>query len=165
MLYLAAPCIGNAGSSRLRSLFDLDNGNKPNASYELTEGIHTLEFSGRSANFKLDRVHLRIEGWPSTTLPESPRTGGGKTIGGGRGMLVSLPSGQQQRRGRGTNPRPLLFTPYAPECVEGAFSELRAEGVLRRSPPRGTLPSLPSSVLVSHDTGAPGLLALEAARM
>jgi hypothetical protein len=56
--------------------FDLGNGIKRNATYDLTEGNHTLELSGRSANFKLDRIHLRVEGLPSTTLPESPRNGG-----------------------------------------------------------------------------------------
>ena len=56
--------------------FDLGGGIKPNASYDLAEGMHTLELSGRSANFKLDRIHLRVEGLPSTTLPESSRVGG-----------------------------------------------------------------------------------------
>ena len=55
--------------------FDHGHGNITAASYDLTGGVHTLELSGRSANFKLDRIYLRIAGSPSTTLPESPRVG------------------------------------------------------------------------------------------
>jgi hypothetical protein len=56
--------------------FDYGHDNQVAGSYDLTARVHTLELSGRSAIFKLDRIHLRISGSPSTTLPESPRTGG-----------------------------------------------------------------------------------------
>jgi hypothetical protein len=49
--------------------------NKPEASYDLTKGDHVLEISGRSENFKIDRIHLHTSGSPSATAPESPRTG------------------------------------------------------------------------------------------
>lgn len=54
--------------------FDLSHDNKPDASYDLTQGLHTLELSGRSSNFKLDRIHLHKSGSPSVTAPESPRS-------------------------------------------------------------------------------------------
>ena len=59
-----------------RSNFDLSEHDKPPASYELAAGPHTLELSGRSHGFSIDRIHLFIEGHPRSTdetLPESAR--------------------------------------------------------------------------------------------
>lgn len=53
--------------------FDFGNGNRENAVYDLTQIVHVSEISGRSANFKLDRINLHISGFPNKTAPESPR--------------------------------------------------------------------------------------------
>lgn len=53
--------------------FDFGNGNRENAVYDLTQIVHVSEVSGRSANFKLDRINLHISGFPNKTAPESPR--------------------------------------------------------------------------------------------
>jgi hypothetical protein len=39
-----------------------EGGPKPPASYELSAGLHTLELSGRSRGFSVDRIHLMREG-------------------------------------------------------------------------------------------------------
>lgn len=54
---------------------DLPGGHKPPAEYELTEGRHRIEFSGRSYGFRMDRFHLYTPGHPGgqdETEPESP---------------------------------------------------------------------------------------------
>lgn len=53
-----------------------DEGSQPAASYMLTPGVHTIEFSGRSNGFKMDRFHLfqtGASGAFSTNTPESDR--------------------------------------------------------------------------------------------
>ena len=63
------------GSWVWNSEFDFGHGNQPNAAYDLSSGTHTLEVAGRSANFKIDRIHLYTgNNGPSATAPESPRT-------------------------------------------------------------------------------------------
>jgi hypothetical protein len=54
------------------------------AYYDLTAGIHTLAFKGRSGNstYLMDRFHLYLSSVPNplnTSLPESPYTGGSTT--------------------------------------------------------------------------------------
>ncbi len=54
----------------------MDFGSQPPASYNLSAGVHRIEFSGRSFGFKMDRFHLHLSGHPdsfSTSVPESPR--------------------------------------------------------------------------------------------
>jgi len=49
---------------------------KPPAEYQLAPGQHRIEFSGRSHDFMIDRLHLYKDGTPSplnVNLPESPR--------------------------------------------------------------------------------------------
>jgi len=48
---------------------ELDNNNKPPASYQLTSGSHRIEFSGRSENFRMDRLHLFTAGHPDGLNP------------------------------------------------------------------------------------------------
>ena len=54
---------------------EFGDGDKPKAEYDLGPGVHTLEFSGRSKNFRIDRFHLYEPGHPDgedPTQPESP---------------------------------------------------------------------------------------------
>ena len=55
--------------------FDYGHGNQPQASYYLSAGTHTIEISGRSAGFSIDRISLYKDGvnGTSTSLPQSPR--------------------------------------------------------------------------------------------
>lgn len=68
---------GSVGAWTFESRFDFaSNLPMPQASYELTAGVHRIEFSGRSRNFKMDRLHLHRPGNPGATdptRPESPR--------------------------------------------------------------------------------------------
>ncbi len=55
------------------SRFEFSNGFKEPAHYDLTEGLHTFQISGRSQNFRIDRVHFFLSGNPlSTSIPASP---------------------------------------------------------------------------------------------
>jgi hypothetical protein len=47
-------------------------GDKPEAAYELSPGLHVLQISGRSKGFSLDRVHLALDGSQDLALPPSP---------------------------------------------------------------------------------------------
>ncbi|MFT5049700.1 MAG: hypothetical protein ACI8QZ_001093 [Chlamydiales bacterium] len=61
---------------------ELDNNNKPPASYQLAGGVHRIEFSGRSENFRMDRFHLFRPGHPDGSNPgatESSTTPGTAT--------------------------------------------------------------------------------------
>ena len=55
--------------------FDYGHSNQPQASYYLSAGTHTIEISGRSAGFSIDRLSLYKDGvnGTSTSLPQSPR--------------------------------------------------------------------------------------------
>lgn len=55
---------GSVGSWTWESRFDFGHGNQPQASYNLTPGIHRVEFSGRSFGFKMDRLHIYRPGTP-----------------------------------------------------------------------------------------------------
>ncbi|MCP5049945.1 MAG: DUF5060 domain-containing protein, partial [bacterium] len=62
------------------------DGSKP-AQENLHAGLNTIELSGRSEPFKIDRIHLHKQGTqnPPVTTPESPRgndNGGGGNTGG-----------------------------------------------------------------------------------
>lgn len=55
---------------------EFSHNDKPPAEYQLTPGPHRIEFSGRSHNFMIDRLHLYRHGSPNpldTGRPESPR--------------------------------------------------------------------------------------------
>ena len=55
------------------SRFDLGHGNpQPNASFDLLAGLNTLEFSGRSFGFMMDRVHIYDAGHPGGTDSSLP---------------------------------------------------------------------------------------------
>lgn len=67
---------GSVGAWTWESRFDFDHNNQPNANYNLTPGVHRIEFSGRSFGFKMDQLHLYRPGAPgalSANTPESPR--------------------------------------------------------------------------------------------
>jgi len=54
---------------------ELPDGTKPPAQYELEQGRHRIEFSGRSFGFRMDRFHLYTPGHPGgqdESQPESP---------------------------------------------------------------------------------------------
>ena len=55
--------------------FDYGHSNQPAASFNLSAGTHTIEVSGRSAGFSIDRLSLYKDGvnGTSTSLPQSPR--------------------------------------------------------------------------------------------
>ncbi len=55
---------------------EFDHHNKPYAEYQLTAGVHRIEFSGRSHDFMMDRFHLyknSVHNPMSTSHPESSR--------------------------------------------------------------------------------------------
>ncbi len=63
---------GTVGQWNWNSVFDASG--YPHANWNLTEGEHLLEFSGRSTNFMIDRFHLHLPGHPQDddeTAPES----------------------------------------------------------------------------------------------
>lgn len=67
---------GSVGAWTWESRFDFDHNNQPNANFNLTPGVHRIEFSGRSFGFKMDQLHLYLPGAPGaldTNTPESPR--------------------------------------------------------------------------------------------
>lgn len=67
---------GSVGAWTWESRFDFDHSNQPNANYNLTPGVHRIEFSGRSNGFKMDQFHLFLIGAPGAqnpNTPESPR--------------------------------------------------------------------------------------------
>ena len=52
--------------------FDYGHGNMPPAEFNLTPGYHTIRFSGRSFNFRMDRFHLFKDGhadWHNENAP------------------------------------------------------------------------------------------------
>lgn len=53
---------------------DFSHDHKPPAQYELSAGTHRLEFSGRSHDFRLDRLHLFTAGHPDGTDPGQPES-------------------------------------------------------------------------------------------
>jgi len=75
---------GSVGSWTWESRFDFGHGNQPQASYNLTPGIHRVEFSGRSFGFKMDRLHIYRPGTPGALneqRDESTRRIGGRYCG------------------------------------------------------------------------------------
>ncbi len=63
---------GTVGQWNWNSVFDASG--YPHANWNLGEGEHLLEFSGRSQNFMIDRFHLHVPGHPQDhdeTAPES----------------------------------------------------------------------------------------------
>lgn len=75
---------GSVGAWTWETRFDFDIGNQPDANYNLSPGLHRIEFSGRSNGFKMDRVHLYRPGTPGSldqNQPESPsRVGTGYCV-------------------------------------------------------------------------------------
>jgi hypothetical protein len=57
------------------------DGDKPEASYELTAGLHTLRISGRSKGFRIDRFHLFREGAAGSTDERRPESRGVPGLG------------------------------------------------------------------------------------
>ena len=58
---------------------ELDHNTKPPASYQLSAGLHRIEFAGRSENFRMDRFHLFTTDHPQgldPSVPESQTTPG-----------------------------------------------------------------------------------------
>jgi Domain of unknown function (DUF5060)/Putative collagen-binding domain of a collagenase len=53
---------------------ELGPDDKPPASYELSAGEHRLEFSGRSFDFRMDRLHLFTPGHPDGTNAAAPES-------------------------------------------------------------------------------------------
>lgn len=53
---------------------EFDDANKPPAQYELSAGQHTIEFSGRSYGFMLDRFHLYRPDHPDGQNPDAPES-------------------------------------------------------------------------------------------
>ncbi len=78
---------------------EFSHNNKPPAEYTLARGNHTIEFSGRSFDFMIDRFHFYDDGVVNpedTGHPESSRAGGppgatagSPSAGGGRQLTVS----------------------------------------------------------------------------
>lgn len=63
---------GTVGQWNWNSVFDISG--HPHANWTLNKGEHLLEFSGRSANFMIDRFHLHLPGHSQDhdeTAPES----------------------------------------------------------------------------------------------
>ncbi|MDA1265389.1 MAG: hypothetical protein O2816_09965, partial [Planctomycetota bacterium] len=56
------------------SKFDIAHDNQPDAGWGLAIGEHTIEFSGRSQNFKMDRFHLYKEGHPDGENENAPES-------------------------------------------------------------------------------------------
>jgi hypothetical protein len=74
---------------------------KPPASYDLKAGVHTLQISGRSANFRIDRIHLYRDGVKNgedETRPPSPTSFEAMAGPGPYKKLASL--AEQVRAGR-----------------------------------------------------------------
>lgn len=65
---------GSVGAWTWESRFDLDHGNQPTASYNLTPGAHTIQFSGRSFGFKMDSFHLYKAGNANALDPSYPES-------------------------------------------------------------------------------------------
>lgn len=66
---------GSVGAWTWESRFD-DVPGQPQASYNLSAGLHTLSFSGRSFGFKIDKLHLYragAVGAANPLMPESPQ--------------------------------------------------------------------------------------------
>jgi hypothetical protein len=67
--------ISSVGNWTWEARVELPGGLFPQQSYNLSAGLHTLSFSGRSNGFKMDRFHLAIPGHPGEfngSYPESP---------------------------------------------------------------------------------------------
>ncbi|MFT7077767.1 MAG: hypothetical protein ACJA0P_003793 [Planctomycetota bacterium] len=63
---------GSVGAWTWETRFDIAHGNQPQASWNLSSGGHTIEFSGRSNGFKMDRFHLHLPGVAGATDPNQP---------------------------------------------------------------------------------------------
>ena len=59
---------GSVGAWTWESRFDFDHNNQPNANFNLTPGVHRIEFSGRSFGFKMDPL-LTAFAPPYSTAP------------------------------------------------------------------------------------------------
>lgn len=54
--------------------FDPPSGSDSKSTYQLSAGTHTFEVSARSNNFRIDRVHFFLPGFPNPQNPLSPET-------------------------------------------------------------------------------------------
>ncbi|QDV05623.1 hypothetical protein Poly30_11220 [Planctomycetes bacterium Poly30] len=63
---------GSVGAWTWESRFDYGHGNQPQASYNLSPGVHRVEFSGRSFGFKMDRVHIYLPSVSNALDPNQP---------------------------------------------------------------------------------------------
>ena len=63
---------GSVGAWTWESRFDISHGNQPQASWNISAGQHTIEFSGRSFGFKMDRFHLYRPGTPNALDENKP---------------------------------------------------------------------------------------------
>jgi hypothetical protein len=77
-------CYSNKGASTVKkwnwhTVLEIGTQKTP-PKYNFAPGVHRVEFSGRSANFMIDRFHLHVPSHPDATnvnVPESPTTLGG----------------------------------------------------------------------------------------
>jgi len=65
---------GTAGTWTWATRFEYADGFKENAHYELAAGSHVFQISGRSQDFRIDRVHLYLEGTPGATDSNQPQS-------------------------------------------------------------------------------------------
>lgn len=122
---------GSVGAWTWESRFDFSHNNQPQASYNLSPGVHRITFSGRSFGFKMDRFHLHR---PSAvnplnpSLPESP-----VRFGDSFGAAVANSTGQPSRVEATGSPvaaenNTILTAVDLPESVPGFFLVSRMTG-------------------------------------
>lgn len=84
---------GTRGQWTWATNHEFDANTKPAAQYTLSAGTHTLEFSGRSRNFSIDRFHLYRDGTADptdTSRPQSSTTPGAPGPGPASAAVSSL---------------------------------------------------------------------------
>lgn len=64
--------VGSVGNWTWEARFELGHGSYPQAGWNLSPGIHTIEFSARSHGFKMDRFHLHRPGAAGAMDPNQP---------------------------------------------------------------------------------------------
>jgi hypothetical protein len=80
-------CYSNKGASTVKqwnwhTVFEV-GGSHLEPKWTLGKGVHSIEFSGRSQNFMIDRFHLHVKNHPQANdklAPESPIAGGGANV-------------------------------------------------------------------------------------
>jgi hypothetical protein len=72
---------GTAGGWTWATRFEHADHTKEDAHYQLTEGDHVFEISGRSQNFRIDRIHFYLNGTPGSTDSSQPESDVGNCAG------------------------------------------------------------------------------------